>query len=137
MTKTELQIALAAATQTDKKTAAVFLNTLSNLAYKAIKKNGEFVLPGFGKLVKQEEGSHRLQSQNAAEDQNPSQNGRQIPNRQDAQGPTSGAPTYNRTPFSHNCASIVPPKAGHLSPERPRNRDALDPPTHAVLDRSA
>jgi len=53
MTKTELQIALAAATQTDKKTAAVFLNTLSNLAYKAIKKNGEFVLPGFGKLVKQ------------------------------------------------------------------------------------
>jgi DNA-binding protein HU-beta len=30
-----------------------FLDTLSNLAYKAIKKNGEFVLPGFGKLVKQ------------------------------------------------------------------------------------
>jgi nucleoid DNA-binding protein len=53
MTKSELQIALAAATQTDKRTAGVFLDTLSNLAYKAIKKNGEFVLPGFGKLVKQ------------------------------------------------------------------------------------
>jgi DNA-binding protein HU-beta len=53
MTKTELQIALAAATQTDKRTAAVFLDTLSNLAYKEIKKKGEFVLPGFGKLVKQ------------------------------------------------------------------------------------
>ena len=53
MTKTELQIALAAATRTNKKTAAVFLDTLSNLAYKAIKKNGEFVLPGFGKLVQQ------------------------------------------------------------------------------------
>jgi hypothetical protein len=26
---------------------------LSALAYKEIKKNGEFVLPGFGKLVKQ------------------------------------------------------------------------------------
>ena len=39
--------------QTDKRTAGVFLDTLSNLAYKAIKKNGEFVLPGFGKLVKQ------------------------------------------------------------------------------------
>ena len=25
----------------------------SNLAYKEVKKNGEFVLPGFGKLVKQ------------------------------------------------------------------------------------
>jgi DNA-binding protein HU-beta len=53
MTKTELQIALAAATQTNKRTAGVFLDTLSTLAYKAIKKNGEFVLPGFGKLVKQ------------------------------------------------------------------------------------
>src|ERR1700741_4953585 len=53
MTKTELQSALAEATQTDKKTAGVFLDTLSALAYKEIKRNGEFVLPGFGKLVKQ------------------------------------------------------------------------------------
>jgi DNA-binding protein HU-beta len=53
MTKTELQSALAEAAQTDKRTAGVFLDTLSALAYKEIKKNGEFVLPGFGKLVKQ------------------------------------------------------------------------------------
>src|SRR5277367_884922 len=53
MTKTELQSALAEATQTDKRTAGVFLDTLGALAYKEIKKNGEFVLPGFGKLVKQ------------------------------------------------------------------------------------
>jgi DNA-binding protein HU-beta len=53
MTKTELQSALAEATQTDKKTAGVFIDTLSALAYKEIKKTGEFVLPGFGKLVKQ------------------------------------------------------------------------------------
>jgi len=53
MTKTELQTALAEATQTDKRTAGVFLDTLNALAYKEIKKNGEFVLPGFGKLVKQ------------------------------------------------------------------------------------
>ena len=53
MTKTELLVALAQSTQTDKKTAGAFLNTLSTLAYKEIKKNGEFVLPGFGKLVKQ------------------------------------------------------------------------------------
>jgi len=53
MTKSELQSALAAVAQTDKKTAGVFLETLSALAYKEIKKNGEFVLPGFGKLVKQ------------------------------------------------------------------------------------
>ena len=53
MTKNELQSALAEATQTDKRTAGVFLDTLGALAYKEIKKNGEFVLPGFGKLVKQ------------------------------------------------------------------------------------
>jgi len=41
------------ATQTDKKTAGVFLDTLSAIACKATKKNGEFVLAGFGKLVKQ------------------------------------------------------------------------------------
>ena len=53
MTKTELQTALATTTNTDKRTAGVFLDTLSGLAYKEIKKNGEFVLPGLGKLVKQ------------------------------------------------------------------------------------
>src|SRR6516165_5621135 len=53
MTKTEIQLALAEATQTDKKTAGVFLDTLGSLAYKTTKKTGEFVLPGFGKLVKQ------------------------------------------------------------------------------------
>jgi DNA-binding protein HU-beta len=52
MTKIELQSALAEATQTDKRTAGVFLDTLSALAYKEIEKNGEFVLPGLGKLVK-------------------------------------------------------------------------------------
>jgi DNA-binding protein HU-beta len=55
MTKTELQSALAEATQTNKRTAGVFLDTLSALAYKDTKKTGEFVLPGFGKLVKQKE----------------------------------------------------------------------------------
>src|SRR5215469_6781741 len=53
MVKTELQVGLATATETNKRTAEVFLDTLSTLAYKEIKKNGEFVLPVFGKLVKQ------------------------------------------------------------------------------------
>jgi DNA-binding protein HU-beta len=39
--------------KTGKRTAGVFLDTLSDIAYKEIKKNGEFVLPGFAKLVKQ------------------------------------------------------------------------------------
>src|SRR5918911_4158152 len=53
MTKSELQAALAQATQTDKKTAGAFLNALGPIAYQAVKKEGAFVLPGFGKLVKQ------------------------------------------------------------------------------------
>jgi hypothetical protein len=54
MTKTELQTAIAEVTQTDKRTAGVLLDTLGALADKESKKNGEFVLLGFGKLV------HRL-----------------------------------------------------------------------------
>jgi DNA-binding protein HU-beta len=36
-----------------KRPPALFLDTLSAIAYKATKKNGEFIVPGFGKLVKQ------------------------------------------------------------------------------------
>ena len=39
--------------KTNKNTAGVFLDTLSAFAYKEIKKNGKFVLSGFGKHVKQ------------------------------------------------------------------------------------
>jgi hypothetical protein len=47
MTKTALQIALAQVTQTDRKTAGLFLNTLGAIAYKVVKKNGEFALARF------------------------------------------------------------------------------------------
>ena len=87
MTKTEIQIALAEATQTDKRTACVFLDTLSTLAYKAVKKNGEFRLAWIWQARKAEkEGSHGLQSEDAAEDQDSSQDRRQIPSRQGGKG---------------------------------------------------
>jgi DNA-binding protein HU-beta len=53
MTKSELEVALTEATQMNKRTAGAFLNALAAIAYKAVKKEGEFLLPGFGKLVKQ------------------------------------------------------------------------------------
>ena len=91
MTKTELQVALAAATETNKRTAGVFLDTLSNLAYKAIKKNGEFRLARLWQASKaEEEGSPGLQSQDAAEDQDSGQDRRQIPSRQGRKGRDSG-----------------------------------------------
>lgn len=52
MTKSQVLAALAEKTSMSKKDVASFLDTLANLAYSEVKGNGEFVLPGFGKMVK-------------------------------------------------------------------------------------
>ena len=53
MSKTQLAAELAEATGTTKKTGAQFIQSLSEIAYREAKKNGEFTIPGIGKLVKQ------------------------------------------------------------------------------------
>jgi hypothetical protein len=45
MTKTELQSALAEATQTDKRTAGVFLDTLSDIATKRLRRTANLSYP--------------------------------------------------------------------------------------------
>jgi DNA-binding protein HU-beta len=52
MTKSQILTALAEKTELSKKDVTNVLDTLADLAYSEVKKNGEFVLPGFGKLVK-------------------------------------------------------------------------------------
>lgn len=52
MTKSALLGALAEKTALSKKQVAMFLEELSGMAYKEVKKTGMFVLPGFGKMVK-------------------------------------------------------------------------------------
>ena len=52
MTKAQLLTVLAEATELSKKDVGNFFDELTTLAYKEVKKNGEFALPGFGKLVK-------------------------------------------------------------------------------------
>ncbi len=52
MTKTQLVRHLAGELETNNKTAAAFLETLANTAIKETKKNGVFVIPGLGRLVK-------------------------------------------------------------------------------------
>lgn len=52
MTKSQVVAALSEKSGMAKKDVASFLDTLANLAYSEVKKNGEFVLPGFGKMVK-------------------------------------------------------------------------------------
>ena len=52
MTKSQIMTALADKTGMSKKEVNGFMDALTALAYAETKKNGEFVLPGFGKLVK-------------------------------------------------------------------------------------
>jgi|SRR5688572_21756206 DNA-binding protein HU-beta len=52
LSKTQLTAELAEATATNKKVAGQFLDSLTDIAYRETKKNGEFTVPGIGKLVK-------------------------------------------------------------------------------------
>lgn len=54
MSKTQLATELAEATGTNRKTASQFIDSLGEIAYREAKKNGEFTIPGIGKLVKQQ-----------------------------------------------------------------------------------
>jgi len=52
MTKSQLMQALADATSMSKKDVVSFMETFADMAYKEVKGNGEFIIPGIGKLVK-------------------------------------------------------------------------------------
>lgn len=52
MTKSQLLKELSAKTSLPKKDVVMLMDHLVKLAYVQVKKNGEFVLPGLGKLVK-------------------------------------------------------------------------------------
>jgi len=54
MTQTQMVKSLAAACEVPNKTAKKFLETLSGMAVSEVKKNGMFVLPGIGRLVRVE-----------------------------------------------------------------------------------
>jgi DNA-binding protein HU-beta len=52
MTKSQTMASLAEATGMSKKDVGMFIEKMSELAYKQVKSSGEFVVPGLGKLVK-------------------------------------------------------------------------------------
>ena len=52
MTQTQLVRSLAEAAEVPNKTARTLLDHLSNLAVNEVKKNGVFVMPGLGRLVR-------------------------------------------------------------------------------------
>lgn len=53
MTKSQLMSILSEKTGMSKKDVVSFMDELTSVAYKEVKKNGEFTFPGIGKLVKQ------------------------------------------------------------------------------------
>jgi DNA-binding protein HU-beta len=52
MTKSQILSALAEKTGLAKKDVTTLMDELATLAYSEVKKNGQFVVPGFGKMVK-------------------------------------------------------------------------------------
>jgi DNA-binding protein HU-beta len=52
MTKSQMITSLAEVNDLSKKEVVSFLDNLAAFAYKEVKKSGECILPGFGKLVK-------------------------------------------------------------------------------------
>jgi DNA-binding protein HU-beta len=54
MTQTQLVRALAEKCEVNNKAARTFLDELSSMAVSEVKKNGMFVLPGIGRLVRQD-----------------------------------------------------------------------------------
>lgn len=53
LTKSEIISQIAEAMGVDKKTASQFLNKMTEIALREVKRSGEFTIPGIGKLVKQ------------------------------------------------------------------------------------
>jgi len=52
MTKSQMLTNLSEATGLSKKDVNTLLDKLAAMAYKEVKKGGEFMLPGFGKMIK-------------------------------------------------------------------------------------
>ena len=52
MTKSQILAALAEKTGLAKKDVVAFMDALAEMAYAEVKNQGEFVVPGFGKMVK-------------------------------------------------------------------------------------
>ena len=52
MTKAQIMTALAEKTGMKKSEVIAMMDMIVDMAYSEVKKNGEFVLPGFGKMVK-------------------------------------------------------------------------------------
>ena len=52
LTKSQMVAHMAESTGMSKKDAQTFLDKMVELAYKEVKQNGEFTVPGLGKLVK-------------------------------------------------------------------------------------
>src|SRR5580692_3364961 len=86
MTQTQIVKAMAEACEIPNVKAREVLTFLSDTAIKEVRKNGLFVVPGLGRLVRVERKARMGRNPATGEtDQNRSQEGRQIPDRKERQ----------------------------------------------------
>jgi len=87
MTKTALVRSMAEKLQLTNKQSATFLELLAETAVKETKKNGVFIIPGLGRLVKAERKARMgPQSANRRTDQDQGQDRCEVPRRQGREG---------------------------------------------------
>lgn len=80
MTQTQILQILADKCEVNKKIAKSFLDTLAQTAVTEVKKNGVFVLPGIGRLVRVDRKARMGRNPaNGGSDQDRSQEGREVP----------------------------------------------------------
>jgi nucleoid DNA-binding protein len=84
LTKTALTRHLAEKLELTNKQSAAFLDLLAETAIKETKKNGVFVIPGIGRLVKA--GAHRSQPADRRGHQDQGQDSGQVPRGQGCEG---------------------------------------------------
>ena len=86
MTKTQLVRHMAEKNEMNNKQAAAFLDALAEVAIKETKKNGVFIVPGLGRLVKSNRKAHGPQSADRRSHQDSCEDRREVPRGQGREG---------------------------------------------------
>ena len=82
MTQSQIVQALAEKCELTKKAAGTMMTTLAETAISQVKKNGIFVLPGIGRLVRVDRKARMGRNPATGAHQDPGQESRQVPGRQ-------------------------------------------------------
>jgi DNA-binding protein HU-beta len=86
MTQSQIMKELATATGSSTKAAKTFVTSFADMAIRETKKNGMFVIPGIGRLVRVDRKARMGRNPATGGDQDPGQESSKVPRRQSGQG---------------------------------------------------